>query len=87
MGREVPPLAWRAERMEMGGKTRPQRGALGWVQGKKCPGLKCIWQQNLEISPDPELYHMFFSVSVMTKIKREENKPKKQAKLLSYLSW
>lgn len=41
---------------------------MGARQEMPC-GLKCIWQQNLEISPDPELY-VFFSVSVMTKIKR-----------------
>lgn len=29
---EVPPAPGGAERMEMGGKTRPQRGALGWAR-------------------------------------------------------
>lgn len=71
----------------MGGKTRlTLEGRPG--TGARRAGLwpeRCVWQQNLEILPDPELHHMFFSVSVMTKIKREENKPMKHAELLSHL--
>ena len=38
-----------------------------------------------KIQPDPELHHVFFSVSVMTEIKREENKLVKHAELISHL--
>lgn len=72
---------------ELRGPTREGRdrllsggSAMGARQGALWPE-RCIWQQHL----DPGLHHVLVSVSVMTKINREENKPMKHAELLCHL--